>query len=333
MTQPIENEFAAGQILLLSADDQNHAFDLWETFRVALGRHHSNDVPLASRKVSNYHAEILNEGDGWLLRDLGSTNGTYVNDEKIHHRRLKDGDRIRIGGYELRVSIQVRDQAAGKGSGLLPVGTKGQFAASRGPAPHGASTGTEARKREPSLADLLRVLTNGKGARLLSLRNHHSEDGRVYVDGGRIVHAELGELRAVKALYRMFRWSGGAFEIAAYPETLVPRSIELPTDALISEGLKNAELMEKISQLLPPFVVPLKLKEDCPLPLRALSPAEITIFQGVIRYETLAELLDKSPMTDLRILELVRDLLQKKVFTISEGSGSLLEETFIYRPQ
>ena len=63
MSQATEGGIAQGQALLLTTDEHSYAFDLWEHFRISLGRHQSNDVPLVSRKVSNYHAEILNEGD------------------------------------------------------------------------------------------------------------------------------------------------------------------------------------------------------------------------------------------------------------------------------
>ena len=74
------------------------------------------------------------------------------------------------------------------------------------------------------------------------------------------------------------------------------------------------------------------LKEDCPLPLCELSPVEIEIFQSVIRHENIGQVLEKSSIPDFRILTVIHGLLQKKVLTVSESSGSLLNETFIYRP-
>ena len=94
------------EILLLAGQKETLAFDLLETFRIALGRHHSNDITLKTRKVSNYHAEILSEIEGLLLRDLGSTNGTYVNDEAVRQRYLKCGDRICIGNYVVTVHLK-----------------------------------------------------------------------------------------------------------------------------------------------------------------------------------------------------------------------------------
>src|SRR3970040_1063144 len=95
-------------VLQLATEKQVHAFDLSETFRVAVGRHPSNDLQRRSRRVSNYHAEILSEVEGLFVRDMGSTNGTYVNDETVRRRKLSSGDCIRVGGFTLVVRLRPR---------------------------------------------------------------------------------------------------------------------------------------------------------------------------------------------------------------------------------
>jgi len=76
-----------------------------------IGRHETNDWVLRDpdRYVSGRHAEIEHRGGNWLLRDL-STNGTFVNDsdEALGPNRahqLENGDRIRIGEYDIEVEI------------------------------------------------------------------------------------------------------------------------------------------------------------------------------------------------------------------------------------
>ena len=54
---------ADANMLILATEKQVFGFDLLETFRVAIGRHDSNDLSFDSRSVSNYHAEILCEAD------------------------------------------------------------------------------------------------------------------------------------------------------------------------------------------------------------------------------------------------------------------------------
>ncbi len=71
---------------------------------VTLGRHVDNTIVLADSKVSRFHAEILMQGGRWVIRDLGSANGTYVNGERINTVRvLRSGDVIGLGDTLLRV--------------------------------------------------------------------------------------------------------------------------------------------------------------------------------------------------------------------------------------
>lgn len=66
---------------------------------VAIGRGRDNDIVLASDCVSRRHARLEHRSDGLYLVDLGSTNGTFVNEEpqRIQERRLRRGDQVSIG--------------------------------------------------------------------------------------------------------------------------------------------------------------------------------------------------------------------------------------------
>lgn len=54
-------------------------------------------VVLADQYMSRHHAEIKAEGGVWVLRDLGSSNGTYVNDQRVDQRELVDNDVVKFG--------------------------------------------------------------------------------------------------------------------------------------------------------------------------------------------------------------------------------------------
>jgi tetratricopeptide (TPR) repeat protein len=64
---------------------------------IVIGRHQSCDLAIRSSKASRRHAEIAKSGDGYRLYDLASTNGTFVNGERVEERLLQQGDRIEIG--------------------------------------------------------------------------------------------------------------------------------------------------------------------------------------------------------------------------------------------
>lgn len=68
---------------------------------VTAGRHPNSDIYLDDVSVSRRHAEFQHGPDGFTITDVGSLNGTYVNQEMIESSVLADGDEIQIGKFRL----------------------------------------------------------------------------------------------------------------------------------------------------------------------------------------------------------------------------------------
>jgi pSer/pThr/pTyr-binding forkhead associated (FHA) protein len=66
-----------------------------------IGRLGDNTVVIDNTAVSGRHARVFRNGDSFVVEDLASTNGTFVNDRRIHRHVLKSGDVVRIGGHTL----------------------------------------------------------------------------------------------------------------------------------------------------------------------------------------------------------------------------------------
>ena len=66
-----------------------------------IGRDDGNSLQLPDPQVSKRHAVIRAKGDVWMIEDLNSTNGIKVNGESVKRAELNNGDRIRIGPFEL----------------------------------------------------------------------------------------------------------------------------------------------------------------------------------------------------------------------------------------
>lgn len=65
--------------------------------RITIGRDPENDVVIPDRRVSRRHAEVVQVGSDFVLRDCESKNGTFVNGERVvGERRLQDGDEIQV---------------------------------------------------------------------------------------------------------------------------------------------------------------------------------------------------------------------------------------------
>ena len=76
--------------------------------RVTVGRGDGCDVRVDDASLSNQHAALELGTNGYRIRDLGSTNGTHVNDARMTLAELKHGDRIMLGQVELRYVVEAR---------------------------------------------------------------------------------------------------------------------------------------------------------------------------------------------------------------------------------
>jgi FHA domain/Domain of unknown function (DUF4388) len=298
-------------LLLLATDQKVHAYDLAGFSRVGIGRHASNDIQLPSRAVSNFHAELLKEDGALVIRDLGSTNGTRVNGECVDRSPVSPGDSIRIGNHVLSLSIRepaACPSSAGNGSDGFGPGSRGRILA-----PKARAADVDGALGLP-LAELLRRLCSRPEPHQ-ALLDRDGARARLLFDRERLFHVEYGDVVGEKALYRLFGWHHGSYEIEPLPDPAShPVTICLPLDALVVEGLDHVQELGKLVATLPPLAIPLRLKEDCPLPLTAHSPAEIEIFQAIIRHETIERVIEKSPWTDVRVARLIASLLAKGAF-------------------
>ncbi len=105
-TGPPDNPPRAGRSYVLrfiSGKYQGGEFPVQPGKEIVVGRSSDLDMVLVEDMVSRKHARINHAARRIWIEDLGSTNGTFVNGEKIKRARLKEGDRILIGTSILKV--------------------------------------------------------------------------------------------------------------------------------------------------------------------------------------------------------------------------------------
>jgi len=97
---------------------------------LTIGRASDNDLVVAHPSVSAHHAELHFDGELFLLRDLSSSNGTFVNGERITSATLEDGDTVHVGPValefangqlQLKVELEPDDQTPDTRSGRNPI--------------------------------------------------------------------------------------------------------------------------------------------------------------------------------------------------------------------
>lgn len=84
---------------------------------VTIGRHKSCELVIRLAQISRRHARIVPVGDGWVVSDLGTQNGTQVNGQNITEHQLVDGDEISISSVQMRYRDEKAVIAAGAAAG------------------------------------------------------------------------------------------------------------------------------------------------------------------------------------------------------------------------
>lgn len=95
----VQRETAAIEVYFRGRPLALHRLDRPKT---AVGRSGANDIRINGGFISRFHAILVNEGSADYVVDLQSTNGTYVNGERVTRRRLDDGDIIEFEDFTLR---------------------------------------------------------------------------------------------------------------------------------------------------------------------------------------------------------------------------------------
>ena len=89
-----------GMLVVTRGPNSGSKFALDEDV-ITAGRHPESVIFLDDITVSRRHAEVRRAGDGYVVRDVGSLNGTYLNRERVEEGQLHDGDELQIGTFKL----------------------------------------------------------------------------------------------------------------------------------------------------------------------------------------------------------------------------------------
>ena len=90
------------KLVITEGSDTGRGFQVTGT--LSIGRDAATGIVIDDEEASRRHAVVTREGDGVIVRDLDSTNGTWVNEELVaSERRVRVGDRLRIGATVLEL--------------------------------------------------------------------------------------------------------------------------------------------------------------------------------------------------------------------------------------
>ena len=99
------------KLVVLSAGMTGRTHEL-KVDKTTIGRVDDNTFEIAEASVSSHHCEVLLRGSDVLVKDLNSTNGTFINGEKISEGVLKPGQVLRLGQIEMRLETDAPPASA-----------------------------------------------------------------------------------------------------------------------------------------------------------------------------------------------------------------------------
>ena len=203
--------------------------------KFTIGRSSSNDLVLPVAMVSRNHATIVFDKGGFLLTDLDSANGCYINSERVQQTRLKAGDRLKIDPYHMEV---LGEDPNANAMGALEGAAEATLNISRSEL-LGGMTGMTGRLQEMPLADVVQLLGQQRKTGSLKLRagpGRGTERGVVYFSEGEVVDARAGDLTAEDAFFKLVELDDGQFrfvnEGARESRTIVRKTPNLLIEAM-----------------------------------------------------------------------------------------------------
>ena len=303
-------ESAPWTLRFISGKYQGGEFPLRPNREIVIGRSSDLDMVLVEDMVSRKHAKIVTDGKVVSIQDLGSTNGTFVNGEKVRNVQLKDGDRILVGTSIIKLvagSGEVRAPAASLSE--IEARSKLQVTASRRVAPKSMSGNIE----EIPLPDLLQLLSTSRKSGVLVLRSEWGT-GRLHLRKGQIYFANIDESFDVsprKAMFRMLTWNQGLFELEPPDDRRVMEELQDSTEALLMEGMRQLDEFRELSPKLPPLQAVVSVPTPLGPRLRDLAPDHLDVIQIALGGVTVQAILDQSRQTDLDTAQAMLSLLER----------------------
>lgn len=297
----------------ISGKYQGGEFPLDEFHEIAIGRSSDLDMVLVEEMVSRRHARITMEQGVVSIEDLGSTNGTFVNGEKIQRATLHEGDRVLIGTSILKlVSVPAERLKRAGAPQLIEKSPTVQHNEPMPTAP-GEAPRMSGSLDEIPLPDLMQLFGTSKKTGVLLLRAEGTI-GRIYLRDGLVYFAQIDsqpEVAPVKACFRMLSWKHGFFELDPPDPTQFENEISLSAQEMLMEGFRQMDELANLQARLPQPGARLVLRTPLDAPLHELEPTHLEVLQTALNSDDLQALMDRTEVSDLQTAQIVLDLIKR----------------------
>ena len=302
-------EGAQWALRFISGKYQGGEFPLRPNREIIIGRSSDLDMVLVEDMVSRKHAKITTDDHVVTIQDLGSTNGTFVNGEKVRKADLKDGDRILIGTSIIKIVFVDGENT----SHLTETEARSKMAVAANKRSASSPKSMAGSIEEIPLPDLLQLLSTSKKSGVLVVHSDRHV-GKTFFRKGQIYFASIENQFNIgprKAMVRMLAWSHGNFELEPPDESAVLEELDDSTEGLLIEGMRQLDEYKVVAEKLPELASPIGVARPLKAKLRELSPEELDVFQAAMEVKTVNALFDQSSLSDLEIAQKLVTLFEK----------------------
>ena len=299
-TLPLALRFISGKY-------QGGEFPIPVDGEIVIGRSSELEMVLVEDMVSRRHAKISVTAGEIFIEDLSSTNGSFVNGERITKTKVGEGDRILVGTSIIKV-VATDDAGSVEDAKAMMQ----DVVVKKQPTAHQGSTMTGSIAEIP-LPDLLQLFSASKKSGVLIVGTEEDE-GKVFLEEGRIVFAVVNDDESVppdKAFYRILVWREGTFDLLPAEEREFPATIQMSIEGLLMEGMRQLDEMHRLGDELPALSSIVQLPVPMGPKLSEATPEELEVIQLAHNFSTVSALMNHSGKPDVEVAEVLVALLKK----------------------
>jgi hypothetical protein len=315
-------------------------FPLRPNREIVVGRGSEFDMVLDEDMVSRRHAKIATYHGQIVLQDLKSTNGTFVNGERVNVARLKVGDKVLVGTsiMELLRLDEGPSQHPAARSTSPPSDPPADI--SRPPelpsvplvrqtVERGQGMSGRFPEDDVTVADLVELFHGGGRSGVLVLTEDGGRDGRIFFRDGEVYYAIIAdpsrvgesmlvEVPAAKCFVRMLAWTQGAFRMDAInPPPAFQHEMSGNTRQLLVDALRQIDELRRYEGHLPTREQHLSLNVPLEPRLSSLSAEALDTLQVVINHRQIGQILDHSEASDLETWQDLLYLVQNGYLSVT----------------
>jgi pSer/pThr/pTyr-binding forkhead associated (FHA) protein len=287
----------------ISGKYQGGEFPLTPNSEIIVGRSSDLDMVLVEDMVSRRHAKITVGPDQVTIQDLGSTNGTFVNGERIKRASLAEGDRVLVGTSIIKlVAAEVSNTAVPQpGNKKLQ-----EVAAHRRTNQVRSMSGAI---DEVPLPDLLQLFGSSRKTGALVVKTD-TDIGKIYLEKGLIIHATINDSDALtpeKSVHRIITWRHGTFYMEPAEDGQLPTKVQLPAEAALMEAMRIFDEVNRVD--LPPMLSRVALQRPLTAKLRELTPDQLDVLQVALHQTQVEAIFNNCALDDISVANALKTLI------------------------